>query len=274
MKNSKKDVSAKLPDNDSGIVCFRLVGTSPMLLHAFGQKSFVEMLEKMCQCRADGSPLDKEKEPKDLELEFWNAIPMNKRGEHAVPTKWIKAGMLSAASAGNKAINASALKRGAFVLGFTTPVLRLDGALFDTPEKQIDIVRVGSWNNRMPDVRARPRYDDWAVEVAVRVYPTQISFEEVVWVLDAMGKLVGLGDYRVENGGNYGQFEVESLSESRYSSIMKACGSPEKELVVPPGLMNIMRDRGVSPKQMMEETIKAKGGGKKVNGKSRPEEAS
>ncbi len=265
------EIKITLPSNESILVCYRLNGTTPMLVHAFGQKSFTQMLEKMCGCRADGSPLDKDREPKDLEAEFQNAIARNKRGEHAIPIRWIKAGMLSAASAGNKAINGSALRRGVFVLGFTTPILTPEGKKFSDPAKQIDIVRVGSWSNRVPDVRARPRYDEWMIEIALRVFPSQIPLQHVAWALDAMGKLVGLGDYRPEKEGTYGQFEIQALPENKYNAIIKACGSPEVELVVPDALQTAMREKGVSMKEIMTETANQAGGKKNGAGRKHKE---
>ena len=269
-KNQSQTQVHKLPATDAQTCCYRLIGTTPMLIHAFGQKSFTQMLEKMVGRRADGTPLDKEREPKDLEAEFQGAMAKNKRGEHAVPVKWVKAGLLTAASAGNKAINGSALRRGCYVLGFTIPILKANGEKFDDPEKQIDVVRVGPWSNRQPDVRARPRYDDWMIEIALRVFPTQIPMAHVTWVLDAMGKLVGLGDYRPENEGTYGQFEVEPLPESHFNRIVKACGSPPVDLVVPAALQTAMREVGVSYKEVADEAEKQKGGGKKKGTTRRP----
>jgi hypothetical protein len=263
-----REVKVKLPSNNSVLCCYRLIGTTPMLVHAFGQKSFQQMLEKMVGCRADGTPLDKDREPKDLEVEYQNAISRNQRGEHAIPIRWIKAGLLTAASAGNKQINGSALRRGVYVLGFTSPILHPNGSKFSDPQCKYDIVRVGSWSNRVPDVRARPKYDEWMVEIALRIFPDQIPVEHVAWALDAMGKLVGLGDYRVEKDGTYGMFEIEPVAESQFNRILKACNSPEVDLIVPDALKTALRDNGISMKAALEETKRAAGGKKSGRKKS------
>jgi hypothetical protein len=262
MRSSNKSINLKLPSIEAHSACYALIGTGPMLVHAFGQKSFTEMLEKMVGCRQDGTPLDSEREPKDLEREFVDAHAFNERGEEVIPCRWIKAGMLTAVAASRKQLNASAMRRAVRVTGFTSPILDPKGRKAATAELQHDVVRVGSWSNRTPDVRARPRYDEWMIEIVVKVIVDQVPMEHVAWALSAMGELVGLGDWRTEKNGEYGFFKIKGLHVNETDRIMKACSSPERRLVIPPALMTAMKTKGITQAQVHEEMERIKGGGK------------
>ena len=262
MRTSNKSITLNLPSIESQASCFAIIGSGPMLVHAFGQKSFTEMLEKMVGCRQDGTPLDSEREPKDLEREFVDAHAFNERGDEVIPCRWIKAGMLTAVAASRKQLNASAMKRAVRVTGFTSPILHPKTKRAAKAELQHDVVRVGSWSNRTPDVRARPRYDEWMIEIVVKVITDQTPMEHVAWALSAMGELVGLGDWRTEKNGEYGFFKVKGLPASETDRIMAACSSPERKLTIPPALMTAMKTKGITQAQVLAEMERVKGGTK------------
>jgi hypothetical protein len=275
MKSQSKSINLKLPSIEAHTACYALIGSGPMLVHAFGQKSFTEMLEKMVGCRQDGTPLDSAREPKDLEREFVDAHAFNERGDEVIPCRWIKAGMLTAVAASRKQLNAAAMRRAVRVLGFTSPILNPKTKRAAKAELQHDVVRVGSWSNRTPDVRARPRYDEWMIEIVVKVIVDQTPMEHVTWALQAMGELVGLGDWRAEKNGEYGLFNIKGIHESETDRIIKACSSAERRLVIPPALMTAMKTKGVTQAQVAEEMERVKGGAKsksKKNGASHRDE--
>lgn len=88
----------------------------------------------------------------------------------------------------------------------------------DVPNPELDeffrkhifqtMVRVG----QSTLLRTRPMFSDWSLEVEIMYDPTVINKETVVQCLKDAGRLVGMCDWRVEKGGQYGRFSVEVLN--------------------------------------------------------------
>jgi len=61
-------------------------------------------------------------------------------------------------------------------------------------------------------MRTRPRFDSWTLEVRLHYDIKVINREDLLNILSNGGRLVGLGDYRLEKGGDFGRFSVEVLN--------------------------------------------------------------
>jgi hypothetical protein len=57
-------------------------------------------------------------------------------------------------------------------------------------------------------VRHRPRLDAWALSFELEYDPELLSYEQVATVVSDTGRRVGLGDFRPENKGPFGRFEI------------------------------------------------------------------
>jgi hypothetical protein len=55
----------------------------------------------------------------------------------------------------------------------------------------------------------RPKYERWAMEFVVEFEHSLFSQETFLHLLMLAGRTVGIGSFRVENGGQYGRFEIE-----------------------------------------------------------------
>jgi hypothetical protein len=247
---------AQLPSNDVGYACFRLVGDDPgLLVHDFDQKSFEEMLAGMCDYKLP-------REPKDLEKDYQRAFCRNEKEVEAIPAAWIRAAMVSASPRSKGMVEATVLSSSVYVMGKSLPIRAPKGPIGAKAERTIEtaesvndvrIVRVGSWGNKKPDVRARPYYDQWSMDVVIRYYPDQIELRSVAWALDAAGKFVGLCEWRPAKRGEFGRFTVESLPETEYQRIIAESATPYKRLQVPPWLMTAATAVGKSPGQVIQE---------------------
>jgi len=74
---------------------------------------------------------------------------------------------------------------------------------------EIDERTVVVSNSRV--MRARPRIDSWAADVALDFDDEVLTPELVEEVLNMAGARVGVGDYRAEKGGWFGRFRVEEI---------------------------------------------------------------
>ena len=56
----------------------------------------------------------------------------------------------------------------------------------------------------------RPRFDSWSLAFEVHVDTERIGLGVLMGLIELAGMRIGLGDYRVERGGPFGRFRLES----------------------------------------------------------------
>ena len=62
-------------------------------------------------------------------------------------------------------------------------------------------------------MRARPRFDKWALEFEMEFDEQVISKDKLKEILDYAGQRKGIGDFRPEKGGSFGKFMVTKFEE-------------------------------------------------------------
>lgn len=80
----------------------------------------------------------------------------------------------------------------------------------DDPRMRCDLVRLP---NGAPDLRIRAEFTEWATWVPVVVRVGVWTADKLVAAFSNAGQFVGLHDWRIECGGQFGSFEVESIEE-------------------------------------------------------------
>lgn len=61
------------------------------------------------------------------------------------------------------------------------------------------------------DIRYRPQFDVWSVDLSVRYNANgKLSLEDVINMINLGGQLNGIGEWRIEKGGQYGAYHVEA----------------------------------------------------------------
>jgi len=285
---SKEKSEMALPSLDVGMAAFELRGESPLLMNCFHQKSFEQMLAKM-------TGYDMPRQNKDLSKEYENAFIRNINGTECIPSRWVRSAIESATPRSKKMISATSVRCACFVMGHSLPIRDVDGKILARPkserkaavinkdlgtelepmlsvaaQQQIDIVRVGSWGNKQPDVRVRPVYEEWSIQLVVRFFPDQLNLRQIAWGLDAAGKFVGLCEWRPEKSGTYGTFRVDMLSEKEIPRIIEESKTHMPRLQVPPWLMHAAETAGMSPAQAIDQVqnAHARAIGSKKNGKA------
>lgn len=174
----------------------RIVGDSPLIMHAWSDKAKKEMLDKqMGKARA-------KKEPKDPERDYEEAFYRLPDGRPGFPSIAFKAAAVSAARQ---------------VEGLTMTFLRgafhINGELVPIegdPELREDTVRVGMGT---ADLRYRPEFKQWSATLPIRLNSRAMTLEQLIHLINQAGFSVGVGEWRPEKDGAYGMFHVDTIEE-------------------------------------------------------------
>ena len=79
------------------------------------------------------------------------------------------------------------------------------------PSIRQDNVKVGMG---AADIRYRPQFDDWSMDLSLRYNANgNLSIEDVYNLINIGGQLNGIGEWRIEKGGQYGMFHVKKVNE-------------------------------------------------------------
>jgi len=175
----------------------RIVGKSPLIQHAWAEKSKQMMRDKHAGKKTkDRSTRDPEQEGKD-------AAYYTEDGKYAIPALAIKAAMITAAHK-DIGLEKTLVKKALFVYpSAVNPMLEME---CDEPVIHEDNVRVGQGS---ADLRYRPYFDKWAVTMSWEIDGDLLRAEDFLTLLDRAGFGVGIGEWRPEKGGEYGRFEVD-----------------------------------------------------------------
>ena len=193
-----------------------LIGTSPLIVHRFPEKTRKELIGK--QMQVGKAP----REAREPEREFEESrYRLNDRID-GFPASAFKAAAVTGYVACVDPKNGTRARRGIFVEGFyrRRPGV-LDGAIAseclvplraNAPIMVEHVVRL-SGAGRPPEMRYRPQYDFWAVQLRLRLTTTLISQQEAANLFDLAGHVCGVGENRIDKGGDNGTWRVANEDE-------------------------------------------------------------
>ena len=201
-----------IPAIDIRTVAFRIVGESPLIMHAWNPKIKQEMLDKMM-----GKAKSKVRGVKDPWSEFINSMYwLDGKPEEATQEAFDEAISSGRAKFGFPSV---AFKASAVSAGYRTGVMKdkvsshggfhIDGEIVEiqgTPQMHESMVKVA---NGMPDIRFRGMFPEWSAGITVRYNAGVFSDEQVVNLFSLGGFAVGVGEWRPERGGSYGMYSVK-----------------------------------------------------------------
>lgn len=217
MAGKQEEKEIVIPEIHREEVIIRLVGDSPLLVHKWSEKAKKMILDKQTQ-RAKTKAHDIREPFRDfIDSLYWIS------GEPAEDEKneegWLRAiesgecrfgfpavAFKSAAIDGayrHGAIPNKVGSRAAFVV---LPADLAEIRCGHPPVMREDTVTVG---NGMPDLRYRACFMDWYVDLTVNYDPGMISLEQLLNIFNIGGSSCGIGEWRIEKGGNFGMFHVE-----------------------------------------------------------------
>lgn len=182
-----------------------IVGTAPLIVHNFSEKSKRQMLDKE-QGRA------RPKTARDPEEEYRAALYRiaDADGErYGFPVTAFKAATIGAARFYDKSVTMTALRQFLFMRGVLTEgdpqqLVEIHGE----PRMREDVVRLGG-PSRSADLRYRPEFPVWSAELEVTFVTTCISQSSVLSLIDAGGLGIGVGEWRPERRGEFGTYAID-----------------------------------------------------------------
>ncbi len=180
-----------------------IVGTSPLIVHRFGEKAKREMLDKM---QARKTP----KEPKDPQAEYESCfywIKNEKNGTPGFPIGGFHQATVGAARFYGKDVTMTGLRQFMFMRGEPgTDGISLAAIKGSEPFMREDYVRVGQGGT---DLRYRPQFDEWSTTLTVLYVKSALTRNSVLSLIDAGGLGVGVGEWRPEKKGDFGTYTVD-----------------------------------------------------------------
>jgi len=192
MPPQESEMGIQLPQFDTRTIRIRLEGTSPLITHAWSEKAKKMMRDKQMGKATAG------KENKDPDKEMEGAMYRTADGRPGIPAISFKNAAVTACTSLGKAITKVAARQAFHVLG---DILPIEGQHYCRE----DMVRVGMGT---ADIRYRPCWNEWAVEIDVRFNARVISAEQVVNLFNVAGFAVGVCEWRPECNGQMGCFKV------------------------------------------------------------------
>lgn len=198
----------------------RIVGDTPLIVHAWDQKAAQMMLDaqqgKKIEKKEYRRPFrefvnslywltDMPEDPGDdegLEENYRKILPQSKFGFRICA---VKQAANSAAYRLGWVKNQMALRGAYFLHSDYGEMFEIEGS--DPIERQ-DFVRIGTGS---ADLRYRAQFDEWAAVVTLEYNASSnLRLNDIINCLNAGGSTCGLGEWRPERDGDYGRFHVET----------------------------------------------------------------
>lgn len=188
---------AKLKPIKKARVHMRIVGTSPLIQHAWDQKSRQMMRDKHAGKKS------KNREVRDPKGEGERAAYYTEDGAYGIPAMALKSAVIGAAHK-DIGVEKTLVRKALFlVVNDRNAVLVMD---CDEPEVREDCVRVGQGST---DLRYRPYFHRWAVDVTWELDRELLTVDDLINLVNRAGFGVGIGERRPEKDGDFGRFEVD-----------------------------------------------------------------
>lgn len=196
-------------------VTVRIVGDTPLIMHAWSEKAKRMMLEAQM-----GVSKGKKKEAKNPVDDFIRSMywltPMPEDGtmesfEEAIvngarfgfPVTAFKQAAISAAYRMGWAKDKMSMRGAFFIDSDENGMIEIHS---DTPEMREDMVKVGMGT---ADIRYRGEFKNWYADLTISYNANgQYSLENIVNIINAGGYVCGVGEWRPERDGQNGMFHV------------------------------------------------------------------
>lgn len=195
-----------IPKIEIKVIRIRLVGDSPLVVHAWSHKAEDIILNKQMKVAVAA------KEAKDPFQDYCDSMYWMT----AKPEK-PKASDVAKARFGFPVIGfkGAAVDACSFVDGMTKVMARgafhINGELAEIktaepPLMRRDMVRIAMGT---ADVRHRGEFQDWSTELSIRYNSRAISPEQIVNLFNVAGFSIGVGEHRPARDGQWGMFHAE-----------------------------------------------------------------
>lgn len=208
----------------------RIVGDTPLITHAWSEKAKRQMLEdqmggKRVKKRPTKMPFDDfarslhwitpmptetitdpaTNELREVVTEELFDQAIKDGAKFGFPANSIKLCANSAAYRMGYVKNQMALRGAYFIKSEYGDLCEIKG---DIPQLRDDMVRV----QMSTDIRFRPMFENWYIDAELEYNSSgQFSLEDIINCINLGGYAVGIGEWRPEHDGDFGQFHVEVI---------------------------------------------------------------
>jgi hypothetical protein len=213
---SKKEEVVQLKELKIEKLTLSLKGDSPLIAHAWDEKARREMLDKMMK------KAKTVREAKNPVSDFINSLYWLSGKPEEMTEEAFESAVKNGARFG---FPAKAFKAAAVCAGIRTGTTKykvtmyaafhIQGELveiFGKPEPREDMVRL-SGQNGPPDIRFRAQFPEWKAVMNLTYCPDMVSLEQIINLFNLGGYCCGVGEMRVEKGGEYGMFHIMTKGE-------------------------------------------------------------
>ena len=190
----------------------RIVGDSPLIVHAWSEKAKKEMLDAQT-----GAAKTKKKPCKMPFDDFARALywmtpmptehitdPCNGEPRDIVTEELFDKAIADGARFG---FPANSFKMAGNSAAYRKGWVKTQMALRGEPYMREDMVKVGMGSS---DLRYRPIFENWFCDLTLRLDKGfGLTLDNVINVINAGGSACGVGEWRVEKDGYFGQYHVE-----------------------------------------------------------------
>ena len=187
----------------------KLIGDSPLIMHAWSEKAKKMMLDKQMKKATSG------KEAKDPFQDFCDSMywltekPEKPTMEDVLNARYgfpVTAFKAAAVDAGFQQgiLAKKTTARGAFhIMG---EFAEIEGV----PEMREDMVRIGMGT---ADIRYRGEFKNWSTVLTIRYNPMAMSMAQIINLFNIGGFSNGVGEWRPSKDGAFGTFHVATQGE-------------------------------------------------------------
>lgn len=199
---------------------FRVVGTSPLIMHAMSAKTKMSLLLPRRKTAADKA------EAKHNPIqEFRDSMYFTRSPDEPTLVYMPAVAFKAAARAASYDFGGPAKA----LIGRLMHVVGSEVHIYGTPEVLMSVTRSADMN-KTPDVRTRAVFPAWCAEFTVRWVEPRLNGTVIAQMLSAAGITQGVGDWRPEKGsGNFGCFELVEGDDPRFG-VIQECGGRAAQL--------------------------------------------
>lgn len=199
-------------------VNIRIVGDTPLIVHAWSDKAKKMMLDAQM-----GVTKTKAKEKKDPFADFMDSMYwITEKPAKSTPEEFVKAVENGAKFGFSVGAIKQAANSAAYRLKWVKSQMELRGTYFlkseygdlgeikgCIPEMREDMVRVGMGT---ADIRYRGEFKDWYMDFTLEYNASGgMTLEQIINCINAGGYCCGIGEWRPEKDGDFGRFHVETV---------------------------------------------------------------
>ena len=211
MASKVEKTEVVIPAIDIRLATIKIVGDSPLIMHAWSDKAKQMILDKQMK-KAKSKGHDAKNPVEDfINSMYWMS---------GKPAAYTEEAFAEAIENGAKfcfpttAFKASAVSA-AYRAGVTKNMVTMNGAfhidgefteIHGIPHIREDMVRIAMGGT---DIRFRSQFDQWSAIFTAKYNAAVLSLEQLINMFNLGGFACGLGEWRPEKGGTFGMYHVE-----------------------------------------------------------------